>query len=457
MVSLLKETTRIYIWTGIFLFSVLFPYCEDSISYYNFVNVLLFVTYAITLWCALGKNKEYYSYGRLFLTVFLYSILFVGIYLEMSYYYTGDTFYWDYTDPYAYATIDKNLVDKDIPLYEQADFISTTYDWGPADWGASISQTLFLRLIPSRYFLFFAQTIIGTVGALLMFSTCKKFMKIDYAYMAALSYSIASYSIYYYASFRKEISMVFIVIACFWSFYQYLENKKKPYLALTILIAIAMIFFRPAVMILMLAGISSYYIGKKINKNNARPILFLLFIVLALSFSVIFNILNSFSETLANSENYVDTSVFGVIVSALGVMIGPFPQLLILDSIKMSQLPLYGTGLLFKFFLFLAFWNGFVSCLKEKEEKVFPLYFFTLLEMLALAVWNDGLELRKAMPHISTFYMAAFWFISKYDERAAKEEKMPGLFPLPNIKPSIIMFGTTLFIFLSSFVWNTMR
>jgi hypothetical protein len=283
------------------------------------------------------------------------------------------------------------------------------------------------------------------------------FMQIEHAYMAALSYAIASFNIYYYASFRKEIFMVFIVIASFWSFYQYLERKSKVYFTLSILIAITMTFFRPAVMVLMLAGLSSYYIGKKINKNNARPILFLLFIVLSLSFSILYGILSSFSETLANSENYVDTSVFGVVVSAIGVMIGPFPQLLILDSIKMSQLPLYGTGLLFKFFLFLAFWNGFASCMKEKEEKVFPLYFFTLLEMLALAVWNDGLELRKAMPHISTFYMAAFWFISKYDERAAKEEKMPGLFPLPNIKPSIILFGTTLFIFLSSFVWNTMR
>jgi hypothetical protein len=355
MTSLLREITHNYIWIGIILFAVLFTYCENSISYYNYVNVLLFVTYSIILWCTLGKNKEYYSYGRLFLTVFLYSIVVVGIYLEMSCYYTGDTYYWDYTDPYLYSYIVRNMVDKDIPLYDQVDYIASTYDWGPSDWGASISQTLFLRLIPSRYFLFFAQTVIGTVGALLMFSTCKKFMQIEHAYMAALSYAIASFNIYYYASFRKEIFMVFIVIASFWSFYQYLERRSKVYFTLSILIAITMTFFRPAVMVLMLAGLSSYYIGKKINKNNARPILFLLFIVLSLSFSILYGILSSFSETLANSENYVDTSVFGVVVSAIGVMIGPFPQLLILDSIKMSQLPLYGTGLLFKFFLFLAF------------------------------------------------------------------------------------------------------
>lgn len=199
MPSLLKTTMQIYIWTGVLLFAVLIPYCDGTIHYYNLLNGTLFVSYAIMMWSAIGREESYYSYGRLASTVFIYSIVFVGLYLQMSYFYTGDTFYWDYTDPYVYYGIDMKLVDYDVPFYEQPEWIEKYKGWDASDWGASIAQTLFLKIIPSRYFLFFMQTIVGAIGAALMFGIGKKIMRIDYAYMSSLSYSISSFSIFYYA------------------------------------------------------------------------------------------------------------------------------------------------------------------------------------------------------------------------------------------------------------------
>ena len=457
MNTLLKTTIHIYIWTGVFLFAALFPYCDDTFNHYNLINILLFVSYVITLWCAIGKNEEYYSYGRLALTVFFYSLIFVFLYLDLSYYYTGNTFYWDYTDPYAYARMDQKIVDNEIAFFDMPDYIYENNNWEFDDWGASMAQTLFLNLIQSRYFLFVSQTFVGSVGAMLMFSLGKKIMQIDYAYMAALSYSISSYSIYYYSSYRKEIFMVFIVIVSFWCFYQYLSGRSKAFLILTAMSVTAMFFFRPALVFLMVAGMFSYFIMGIWNKGYKLPMIFVTLVVLGGSFTFLYSAANSFSNDLANSENYVDTSTFGIIVSTIGVLIGPFPQLLQLGVIKMSQLPLYGPGLLLKFILFLAFWNGFWICLKNKDATVLPLYVFTILEMLALAVVNDGLELRKAMPHISTFHIAAFWFISKYDERAAQEDSALALYPLPKAKPEIVLFGIAVFVFVSTFAWDTMR
>lgn len=457
MSSLLKTTMHIYIWSGVLLFVVLIPYCEGSIHYYNLINVLLFVSYIITLWNAIGREEGYYTYGRLASTVFIYSIIFVGMYLEMSYFYTGDTFYWDFTDPYAYYGMDVKFIDNEVPFLEQPAWLERDWGWGPSDWGASMTQTLFLKIIPSRYFLFFIQTTVGAAGAAMMFGIGRKIMRIDYAYMAALTYSISSFSIFYYASFRKEIFMVLIVIASFWSFFEYVSSRNKGFLWLCGFITVIMFFFRPAVAGLMLMGIASYFIGKRINKNNAPYIIILLIMVIGLSFSVIVSKLSSFSDDLAKNENYVDTTTFGIVVSSVGVMIGPFPQLLQLGQVNMSQLPLYGPGLLLKYILFLAFWNGFVESLKKQEVNVFPLFFFTILEMLALAVMNDGLELRKAMPHICTFYIAAFWFVSKYDQRAAVEGSAPRLYPVVAVKPQRIMFGLAVVVVLSTFVWNTMR
>ncbi len=458
MPTLLKETIHIYIFIGVILFFVLSFYCEDIISYYNFINILFFISYIIILWCSIAKNEEYYSYGRLATTVFCYSIPFVFILLDASFYYTGDSFYWDYTDPYAYAIVDQKIVDNETPFFEQPALIHKLWpDWNFEDWGASMTQSLFLNLIQSRYFLFISQTLVGTLGAMLMFDFGKIIMHPAYAYMAALSYSISSFSIFYYASFRKEIFMVIIVIASFWAFYKYLESKKKIFMMLAIIITFFMIFFRAAVAILMLGGIMSYFGAKKLNKNNAGPVAFVSFAILAISFPILLAKLSSFADDLSRNENYVDTTPFGIAVSSIGVLIGPFPQLLQIGITKMSQLPWYGPGLLLKFILFLAFWNGFILCLKKWEITILPIFVFTILEMLALAVMNDGLELRKAMPHISTFYIAAFWFISKYDESVTLKENIPSLYPFPKMKPEIVLFGTAVFVILSTFVWNTMR
>ena len=458
MQSLLKTTIHIYIWIGVILFTALSLYCNDIVSYYNSINIVLFISYIITLWCSIGRNEEYYSYGRLGITVFCYSIIFVFTLLDASVYYSGDTYFWDYTDPYAYSQVDQVIVDTDTPFFDQPALIQKLWTWWDfQDWGASMTQSLFLNLIQSRYFLFISQTAVGAMGAMMMLSLCKRIMQIEYAYMAALSYSISSFSIFYYSSFRKEIFMVFIVIACFWAFYRYLSSKNIGFLVLAFFMTILMVFFRGAVTGLMLMGIMSYFGGKKLNKNNAKPVLLVIIAVLVVVSPVLIAKLNSFADDLSRNENYVDTTPFGILTSTVGVLIGPFPQLLQVGIKNMSQLPWYGPGLLLKFILFLAFWNGFVLTLKTWDVIVLPLFTFTVLEMLALAIMNDGLELRKAMPHISTFYMAAFWFLSKYDEKALQEDKTPALYPLPKAKPEIVLFGTAMFVILSTFVWDTMR
>lgn len=457
MPTLLKTTIHIYILVGILLFSSLSLYCEDIISYYNFINILLFVSYSIIIWCGIGKYEEYYSYGRLGITVFCYSIIFEILLLDASFYYTGDSYYWDYTDPYVYAKVDNAIVESETSFIDQPALIQKLRGWGFDDWGASMAQSLFLGLIQSRYFLFISQTALGTVGAMLMFSFGKEIMRPAYAYMAALTYSISSFSIFYYASYRKEIFMVFIVIASFWTFYKFLSTQKKTYLILAIIITLILVFFRAAVTVLLWIGMMSYFGGRKINKDNAGPVVLVLFVVLAVSAPILLAKLNSFANELSRHENYIHTTKFNIIVSSIGVMIGPFPQMVQQGVKDMSQLPWYGPGLLLKFILFLAFWNGFVVCLKKWGVTILPLFVFTILEMLALAIMNDGLELRKAMPHISIFYMAAFWFLSVYDEHVEKERYAPALYPLPKAKPEIVLFGTALFVVFATFVWDTMR
>ena len=458
MISLLKTTIHIYIWAGIILFSVLGFLCEDIISYYNFINILFFISFIIIVRCSMGQKEGYYSHGRLGITVFCYSVIFEALMLDASIYYTGDTYFWDYTDPYGYALVDDAIVESETPFFDQPDLIHKLWPrWDFQDWGASMSQSLFLNLIHSRYFLFISQTTLSTIGAMLMFGFGKELMSPAYAYMVALSYSISSFSIFYCASYRKEIFMVFITIAFFWAFYRFLSRKNIAFLIIAFFMAFLMAFFRAAVTGLMLLGMASYFGGKKLNKNNAKPVLFIILAVLVVAFPVILVMLNSIGVDFSSNENYVDATPFGIVTSTVGVLIGPFPQLLQIGDTNMSYVAWYGPGLLFKFILFLSFWNGAVVCFRKWKVMILPLFVFTILEMLSLAIMNDGLELRKAIPHISTFYIAAFWFISEYDECAEKEQSVPALYPLPKVKPEIVLFGLTLLVVVATFAWDTMR
>ena len=283
-------------------------------------------------------------------------------------------------------------------------------------------------------------------------------MKTEHAYIASLSYSIASFTIFYYSSFRKESIMVFLIIFSYWLFYQYFPNKNKVFLVLAFFATLLLFFFRPAVSILMMVGYFSYFVANQWGSRKMLPLVVVVLVVLALSASVISNSAERYTAGgITENENYVDATPFSIAVSSIGVAIGPFPQLLFLDTIKASHLPLYGSGLLLKFLVFLYFWRGFIDCIKEKAAMAMPLYVFVVLEMMALAIMNDGLELRKAMPHIPMFYMATFWYISKYDENTETDTDKPLPYIIPHVKTNLLCILIACFVYLATFVWNSMR
>ena len=354
-----------------------------------------------------------------------------------------------------YFLMDERLLNHEIAFFDIPSFITSTYGWGFADWGANMSQMLFLQLIPSRYFYFFMQTVVGTIGALMLFDICGKIMKKEHAFIASLSYSIASFSVFYHCSFRKEHIMVFVIISGYWFFYKYLSNKKIIYLLLALFVSLFVLLFRPVVTILIWVAFFSYFVANGWGSSKMIPTLFALFIISSLAFSFIYDSIDHYTAggDVTQNENYAHATTFSIMVSSIGVLIGPFPQLLFLKNLVASQIPLYGSGLLFKFFLFVFFWRGFVASIKNRVSTVLPLYVYCILEMVALAVVNDGLELRKAMPHISIFYIAAFWYISKYDSEVEADDSKPYI--IPYVQTKHVWFITACFVFVASIFWNT--
>lgn len=460
MPSLIKTTTLAYLYIGALLYIVLLMQIPDSRNYYTLVNIAQFFMYAILLLWNVGRREMFYTYGRLGYMVFIFSAVGGVMYLNMSYYYAENVYFWDYNDPWAYYLLDMKIIDNDISYFDIPDFIRSVHSrWDYSDWGATLSQSFFLKIIPAKYFLYFSQTVLNTLGALMMFDACRKIMHREYAYLAALSFATASFTIFYCVSFRKEIMMMFIVITSFWLFYRYIDKKRKRFLILAFLVSLFLLLFRPAVAALLWVAMFSYFLLDYWNKGKIIPIIFAIIIAAGFSFTLILESINHYTDggDLSKNENYIDATPFSILTSTFGALIGPFPQLVQIGVGNFSQLPMYGNGLLFKYLLFIAFWSGFVLCLKKQVATVLPLYVFCILEMAGLAVVNDGLELRKALPHIPIFYYPAFWFVSKFDKSTEDKVDEKVRYPVPFMKPNAVFYLLVVIVFVSTLIWDTMR
>lgn len=410
---MLAKLIRSYIAIGLVLYLFIFFYWLDSVNYYNILNVAALLSYAYLLWACIDKDDEYFSNRRLWLTVFLYSSLFVGLYLQMSELYGGN-FIQNMGDGKAYARLTNRM--KDMSGIEALTYIS--HVWGYDDWGAPMTMAFIFKIIPSKIFLNFCYILMNSVSALWLFSIGKTLnMSKKYAYMAALTYSIASYTLFFLGSFLKEEMMCFLIIASFYYLYKYQKTQNLLYLATGGLTSFLIIFFRVPLALFVWISYASLLLSG--NKGHIKRMLFLFLFVVIAVFAAGFIMYSSMryanSGDVTSSYQYVTTSLFQKVVSAAGALTGPFPTMFQISTVELSQRPMYGAGLLFKFLLFFPFWKGLVHCVKTGTIELYPLYLFTVMEMMGLCVVVDGLEVRKSIPHIAFFVLCAFWYMDQFD------------------------------------------
>lgn len=411
--SLVNRILRSYMISGVVLYFIIFFYWLDSFNYYNILNVWSLLSYAYLLWMCTDKNDDFFSNRRLWTIVILYSMIFVGLYQLMSYFYTGDTLFFNVIDATQYERYSFHM--KDLSFADGVTYIS--HIWNYDDWGAPISMAYMLKLVPYKPFVNLCYILMNSIGALCLFEIGKIIMSRKYAFMASLVYAISSYSIFFMSSFNKEATFCFLVIVSIFFLYQYWKKKSFLYLFVGGFASLLCVFFRvPVAIFIWLSYISLLLFG---DKSHTKKGLFF-FLSIAISFLAL-SLFKYSSDQYANSGdvtesyNYISTSFFQKLTSSTGALIGPFPTLFQVSNIEFKNKALYGAGLLLKFMLFFPFWKGAIYCLKSRAVEVYPLFVFSIIEMLGLCLVFEGLELRLALPHFSFFILAAFWYMDKFD------------------------------------------
>lgn len=393
-------------------------------------------------------EERHLTSSRLFFTVLVFALFFVFSFYLCFDYYTNQCFAYNLYDGKGYEMICQKFFGKSI---------SDVYNWVMAHWdvgdlGAPIYMSLLYNAIPSFYFLSFVHIILGAFSAVALFYIGQQIMTSKtYAYLGALSYSISSCTLYFYGAHIKETGMCFLIIYSFFFFYKYLANGNPLNLLCCLLFASLVWFFREPVVGFIILSFITYTIY---NTKKGRLPLLIIMIVSSIALVFVYPIIESIfmrytaEGDLSKAENYYQATSFSILVSTISSLFGPFPEFFSLKH-EISSKPFEATGIMMKFLLFPFFWIGLYKSYINKLSSVLPIFIFVLLESIAIAVANDGLEVRKSFPHYSMFFLAVFWTLDYFDNKCDSERE------LRLIKR--LFWGCSIIVFVSSLLWNTLR
>ena len=447
--SLLRKFCLSYLGIGISLYVFLFAYWGVGADIFNMVNVITLLAYGFLILLSCNKPDEYYSNSHLCLTVFIYSVIFVLLFWQVSDYYAGNTFLFSEVDARKYERY--SMVMKDMNFNDALTYIS--HIWKYEDWGAPMSMAVIFKIVPSKVFLNFCYVLMNTISAYFLFDIAKRLMMVQYAYIATLVYAISSYSIFFQGCFLKEEIMMFWVILSFFSFYRYWYSRNVVWLLAASITALLLLFFRPAVMLLLFGSYATLLLYGE--KQNTQRFFFL--IILLAGVLVISTLVQSVADRyvaggdIRETHIFKTTSTFQKIGVAVGALIGPFPQLFAFAG-NVNKVPFHSTGILFKFLLYAPFWIGMIHSVRSRAFEVFPIFAFSVLETFALITVFE-LEIRKFIPHVPFFIMGAFWYMSQFDEDADDEIQRTPYY----IWVNRVMNIGLLIVFVVSMLWNVLR
>ncbi len=415
---MLNTLNKTYLLISLFLYIILMPKISGDYLLINFVSILSIISYYSILYINSNINIKNYKKTYLSVEVFIYSLFFISTYNFMSYFYSGDFFVFNKADALFYHEHTIQMLD--MPIGKAIDHYLGYM--GTDDLGMILILYPLYNIVESNLILNFLYLFVGVLTALGIFNISKQVMTRKYAFLTSLSYSLSSFVLYFHSIGLKESFMVMLVVLSFSFYYRFMKSKNMINLIIALIFISSLLLFRPVVSVLIITAIG---LGSLVSKKGGIGIKIIsILIVIFLIFNGNF-ILTAIDRYMAGgfemliyakgAEGMIIGSLpFTYAVNVLAQIIGPLPTLISSEKIILT---FYGPGLIYRVLLAFPFWLGIIYIYKTKSYKVYPLMIFVLMEMSALAFLLEGLELRKALPHMPIVFIIAFWFLDQYDNK----------------------------------------
>jgi hypothetical protein len=377
-------------------------------------NLCLFFSYYVTIKYTESKGDRFYNQETLLIIVcsyLLFGIIFMNI---LSYHVNSNFFVFSENDALVYNDWGK--------VFNQVGFQNGIKDFlrlhSFEDLGMVIVVSILYQFFESNLILNGLFFVLGILSAKNLFILGRHFMSAKYAFLSSLTFSCASFMVWYNSSGLKESFLIYLCILLFERYYAFRKRKKTHYIFQILLIVFSIAFFRP-----VLSGFFLFSIGMAYLIENIRNVkgVFMAIIVIgvgALGFTFILAIYNKYTAggnityLLAVREHQ------GVVIGSIGftyavnVLAQFFGPLATFSPAKAELLSFYAPGLFYRILLSIPFWIGAIMVFSKRVKLLYPILFFIFMEMFSLILIMEGLELRKALIHIPFVFIIAFYFLS---------------------------------------------
>ncbi len=412
-----KYNTRI-ILLGILFYVIFIVTFSNSYSPVTLLGSATFLSYLSFITFFSTKDDSYFTKPLLASFVFFYSLVIVTLFMLLSYYYEGNTFLFSNVDSRLYEQYSFRM--KDMPFGESISYIANYFKFD--DWGAFVMMSSLLRIIPDKLFINFCFLIFATISAVKMYSIGIRFMPKKFAFLAAFSFSTASYFLYFCGTLAKEPFFILLIILSFDYFYKFIEQKKQAHLYIFIFYLILLFFFRPVVALFIGVGVGSYYVFKR--SSVFMKVFFVIASLIFLNYTsdIFLEAYDSYTmggefsqlmEYRAESYSHSYSTSFNFVVNIFSCLFGPFPTFLWSGGADTPRTALYAPSVFYKFCITVFFWLAAFYAFKHKKIILYPMIVFVVVEMISLIIVQAGFELRKALPHYPAFYLVSFWLLSQ--------------------------------------------
>jgi len=408
-------------------------------------NLIFAISFYLLISSVIQKSNSFFTKKNLIIYGFSYIL---GFFLIINF-----TYYFDHGSFMEYTSADSNYYDKMARTMQGMDFfdsiswfINSAFKGDTEDLGGVLIPSIAYKFYTSTFSYNVFNLIAGIFIGINIYSISKNFMRNKAAFLAALTYIISSFSIYFYTTGLKETFFILIVVSSYNYFYKFLSSRSKADLIIMVLFLLSILFYRPAVLYMI---IISMLLAMKLIDISVKNFVYLL--VGGLAFLILFQAPISMvvERYYGSSEHVAEThgqagfqaSYFNYVVGFVSAVIGPFPSFV--PFYEKEAVVIYSTGLVFRLVMSGVFIYSIFIIIIKRVKILAPILLFVLLEMFALSLILESFELRLNLPHFPFVYILSFYFLDNYIYSNKRIE----------IKTRWIEFGLYASLFLVVF-WN---
>ena len=408
-------------------------------------NLIMVVAYYITIYFV--SQRSFFTEKRLALIILTFNSVFVAIYNSL--------FFLDHGNFLSYGVADSGV------YHYLAEYIAggpikdtlSNIPWylGNDDKGFIVYLSFLYRCIPSNLTLNFFNVLLNLVTSICIYRLGRFMISKKGAFLAALIFGLAPYTVFYEVSGLKETVMCFLTVG---SLYYLILSLKKGSLicfVLGLILCLLLVFFRVPIAFFIIISFGICFVFERHQNSMLRLPLLIIFVSIGIFFFVYFHeyvtrYMPRFYDLIMYKKEVVfkHNIVFSAAVGFIVAFFGPFATIVPLPG--KENLSILAGGLILKTMIGSFFIVGVYFAYKQKSAVALALIGFCLMQIGGLLYLLEVFEFRLQFTHVGFFILVGFYGFERL--------KMPGV---RHVKVAKHIFAGNLALAGAIYAWNILR